>query len=416
MQSADLGNHSSSASSASAASRPSPTSVTPARNGIRAVLRTLFLREFVQAPPGPLRLFDGRLSAQFAWFLPLAAAGFCLGLRQSDPGNNVAAAGDGRSRGAIWFFVLWSATCWALYSSLGGIIHYYYLVPLLPPLSALSAVGATLIWRRANRSRRGIALIAGMLLLSGMWQVYIHTDALGDAGAPIRSANLGWHNGPLLAMLLGCLLALIGLFAIGRQRNARGSSGIVAGFAALGLASLLVVPACWALSSVLVPRLGLLPSADIYRLIEAKSYRLGSDAARRRRAADTKALAQFLIANRGEARYLLTTTTSMVATPLIIETGEPVLARGGYHGLDQSLNPEKLAALVQSRALRFAMVGDVSAVVQPMGGDAADKPVSDWIRLHGTRVDPILWRKSSARGNVELFDLRPGAGLAQATP
>lgn len=393
-------------------SSPGPNPAMSARTRLRDVVRTILRREFVRAPPGPFRLGEGLLAAQFAWFLPFSLAGVVLGLRRKYHRTDFPDASRASFRRALWFFVVWAATCWALYSSLGGIIHYYYLVPLVAPLAALSGIGMALLWQVAKRRASGMLLLVAVILSCGILQAGIHVGALAGTGSILLSTTIGWENTPLLAMLAGCLIAVAGLFSFGWRTTGYGGNRGLPGSAATALVALLVLPGCWALSTVLVAGPGLLPSADIYRLVAARGHALASATMRQWKPADTASLARFLVANRGGSRYLLATTTTMIAAPLIIEADEAVLVRGGYHGLDRTLDPDRMALLVKRGDLRFAMVGDVSAVARRMGGDAADKPVADWIRLHGKRVDPVLWRASPARGNLELFDLHPETGLA----
>ena len=99
---------------------------------------------------------------------------------------------------------------------------------------------------------------------------------------------------------------------------------------------------------------------------------------------------------------------------VVIETGEPVMAMGGFHGLDPIVTPEKLAQLVTTNPVRFVMQGDLSLIDRTMGAVSAGKAVNDWMRANGTLVDPALWwpgiSTASTRG-LELYDLRPGDGI-----
>ena len=108
---------------------------------------------------------------------------------------------------------------------------------------------------------------------------------------------------------------------------------------------------------------------------------------------------------------------------LIMRSGEPVMARGGVHGLDPILTPEKLAGLVESRQVRFATVNDLSMVSRRVGADAAGRPLADWIRANGKPVDLALWRVPDEEGaaasagpprrgaRLQLYDLRPDLPL-----
>jgi hypothetical protein len=120
----------------------------------------------------------------------------------------------------------------------------------------------------------------------------------------------------------------------------------------MGLLALLVVPLAWALSSVLVPGHGVLPSADLTRLINVDgnaSARVGSRLAE---FMGTSKLVGFLKANRQGERHLLSTSTTRLAAPIIISTGEAVMARGGFHGLDPILSTEKLARMIETNQVR----------------------------------------------------------------
>jgi 4-amino-4-deoxy-L-arabinose transferase-like glycosyltransferase len=122
-------------------------------------------------------------------------------------------------------------------------------------------------------------------------------------------------------------------------------------------------------------------------------------------------LAAFLSANRQGERFLLATSSTTLAAPIIIRTGQPVMARGGFHGLDPILTPEKLADLVAARQVRFAMLGDLSFVSRRLGAETAQRPMAEWIRANGKPVDPALWRASGAGGAMMLYDLRPDGAL-----
>jgi 4-amino-4-deoxy-L-arabinose transferase-like glycosyltransferase len=106
----------------------------------------------------------------------------------------------------------------------------------------------------------------------------------------------------------------------------------------------------------------------------------------------------------------------MLAAPIIIQTGEPVMARGGFHGLDPILTPDKLAALVADKQVRFVMLGDLSFISRRMRADIAGRPIADWGRANGKPVDQALWRTDAPDGRrgMRLYDLRPDAGLVPA--
>jgi hypothetical protein len=76
----------------------------------------------------------------------------------------------------------------------------------------------------------------------------------------------------------------------------------------------------------------------------------------RNRAADP-GLIEYLQANRGGNKYLVATTNANSAAPIIIATGEPVMAMGGFTGNDPILTADQLRARVQAGEVRFFLLG-----------------------------------------------------------
>jgi 4-amino-4-deoxy-L-arabinose transferase-like glycosyltransferase len=177
--------------------------------------------------------------------------------------------------------------------------------------------------------------------------------------------------------------------------------------------AVLVLPVAWALSSVFLPGQGVLPSSDLYRLVAV----FGNDGPRVRarpgQSVDISKLVAFLKANRKSERYLLATSTTQLAAPIIIDTGQAVMARGGFHGLDPAVTPETLAQMVAAKQVRFVMIDDVAIVSRRMGARTAGKQVAHWVRANGKLVDPALWRTISTTHGMQLYDLRPETGLVQ---
>ena len=125
----------------------------------------------------------------------------------------------------------------------------------------------------------------------------------------------------------------------------------------------------------------------------------------------------FLRANHRGERYLLATLNSRLAAPVIIDTGLPVMAIGGFMGADPILSPEQFSALAAEGAVRFVLLGDDGA--RRAGRESPQRPIVDWIKANGAAVDPTLWRSTHIRSDrperaapPELYDLHPSAGLA----
>jgi 4-amino-4-deoxy-L-arabinose transferase-like glycosyltransferase len=376
-------------------------SVARARQPVRPGPRTGPLRVFVRVPAGPLRLTDGQLAAQVGWLFPMALIGMGVATlqysvrRPLDPAHLAL---------MLWFG--WALTYGIVYSFAGGFFHFYYMSTMAPPLAALAGVGTVSLWRPSREPGWLAWLLPGTLLLTCAWQLGVETSALPETG----DAWVTW----LHRVLIGGTLIAAGALIVLRALACRASRMLTAGALALGLVSLLVIPMAWTLSNMLTPGEGILPSADLARLlpVERNMARLT-----RRQLGNSRDLAQlvaFLRANHQGERFLLATSSATLAAPIIIHTGEAVMARGGFHGLDPILTPERLSGIAEARQIRFVMLGDLSDVSRRLGGETAGEPITDWIRANGRPVDPTLWRTNGQGGplmRMRLYDLRPEAGL-----
>jgi hypothetical protein len=98
------------------------------------------------------------------------------------------------------------------------------------------------------------------------------------------------------------------------------------------------------------------------------------------------------------------------------------MAMGGFLGTDPILTPETLAGLVAAHRLRYVLLNEPDTLDRAFGAQAAQQPLTDWVRANGRPVDPAEWRPAPSetsppdpgrrrRGGdfsrSELYDLRP---------
>src|SRR5262249_22207933 len=154
-------------------------------------------------------------------------------------------------------------------------------------------------------------------------------------------AQLGdWRTWLYLALVSGTLVAAVGL-VVARSRIAWNRPGCSLAPAALGvgLLALLVTPTAWALSSVLVRGNGPLTLANLSRLVVRDDNAIPRFAGGLGGVAGVQKLVAFLQANHRGERYLLATLSARQAAPIIIKTGEAVMAMGGFMGSDPITTP-----------------------------------------------------------------------------
>jgi hypothetical protein len=167
-----------------------------------------------------------------------------------------------------------------------------------------------------------------------------------------------------------------------------------------------------------------------------------------------------LQANHGDARFLYAVPSAMQASPVIIATGEPVMALGGFTGGDPILTPDALATVVARNTVRFFLlpaaggfpfgppgpagfpggppaVGDFSVGPPAVDGFSGGPPgppglgrseITRWVSDHCAAVPAALWRSDGEMadmsrpkappappgfgGAMQLYDCASPAGSA----
>jgi 4-amino-4-deoxy-L-arabinose transferase-like glycosyltransferase len=311
------------------------------------------LEAYDAVPVGPLRLASPALAAQFAWTLPLAVLGAVFGWR--------------RRRAPVALWGTWTLTYGIVFSAAGGIFHAYYLAALAPPLAALAGIGCFELWRR------GPGHLALGLAATALWQGYI-------AGASL-AWDATWIGFPVVALLASAATVW----------RAKRPPAVIGGVA------LLILPTLWALSTVFAPGNLTLPSSSLARWLGRDDGR-GPLLSRNYGAlTNDPKLRAFLQEHRGEARFLLAAPNALLAAPVIIQSGQPVMAFGGFFGTDPVLSVDAFAKQVELGEVRFVVLGNTRRQ-----GD-----FERWVQAHGTPVDPGLWRSrpTEPRRSIALYDL-----------
>lgn len=327
------------------------------------------------SPTGPLRLFRPRAAAQFAWLLPLALVGIVLAW--SDAWK--AGAPPSRRIGlSLW--TGWLAMYWIVLSFAGGLIHTYYVAVLGPPLAVFSGIAVAGLW---SRWKDGKPIYLPLIILAtAAWQTYL---------CIAQSTTIGsdWLSQTWLASIAIAALCAAVLVALPQP------SGWAKPIAAAAIGALLVAPSLTAASVILRRPNIAAPVANMTALLTPPDTERAALRASRLDAARQK-LVGYLIANREAANFLVAVPNANVAAPLIISTGEPVMAMGGYLGDDPILTPADLERLASARKLRFVMLGGFT--LAPAKQAAALEPIAQWVRANGRLVDAKLWRPSPSGG------------------
>jgi 4-amino-4-deoxy-L-arabinose transferase-like glycosyltransferase len=317
--------------------------------------------------PGILRMFNDIMGGQISWLLPLALVGLVAGIWWSRHGARTDLVRAG--------FVLWGG--WMLihllvFSQARGILHPYYTVVLAPAVAAVAAGGVVALWRLGRANRLLSWLLPAAVLVSAAWAATLLDRTPTYDHWLVPAALVGG-----VAAALALQLAQLRLLGSVRSAVLVGVAGTVA------CAVLLAGPAAYALSTVGMAESGGDPTAG--PTVAAGTSLGGGFAAfgpgGSGRAGGVRfapaggsggtrsgpgggsgstsptALDRYLEAHRGSAEYLVAVDGAQSAEGIILATGKPVMAMGGFTGTDHAPTVAEFKKLVASGKVHYVLVG-----------------------------------------------------------
>ncbi|MBN9390676.1 MAG: glycosyltransferase family 39 protein [Chloroflexi bacterium] len=398
---------------------------------------------------GPLRLFQNYIAGETNWLVPLVLFGLVAlftTVKQrletwKTPRNTALLAWTG-----------WLVSFWLVFSFAKGTIHPYYLVMLAPPLAALTGAGLVALWQVFREKGWQSWLLPGGLLANTLYQVYILayypgwnawllalaglSGLLGVAGLVLgktqdrpvwRNLGLGLSAGQLLAPVTWSLNQLYVTPLNPTLPSARPGVENEAGYLGNRYIWENVTQPAWAgLLTVVLPLAFLIGLAllAVWKFAVSKpdlasrwktgavgvallaAILVGGFVANDRISArtgaiqtaltrpvyrnDTRLLA-YLAANRQDRAYLAAVPTTSEAGPLILQTGLPVLAYGGFMGIDPALSPAQAAQLVHENKLRYFLVSS-NNWFDNVSEEAGTRAIYRWASQNCRVVDPAFWK------------------------
>lgn len=388
---------------------------------------------------GLLRMFNTTLGGQDSWLLPLglfAIPALLFGMRKSlEPDDETRKK---RRR----HLLLWGVSVLTMvgYFSVSEFFHPYYISVMAPFLAVLAGIGLTEM-TRLYRSEKGFAsfLLPLSLLVTLAAQIAMLVSYPSYAKILI----------PVAAVLTGVPAVLL---TIGKLLKNNCSGKMAAACIAVAVAGLLIAPAVWTAFSVFKASFNAqIPSAGPTATERGGSGMMGmnriqnQDGNRSRRdngqnsqsggssggnspapgfsfggapggmggadksSSDAK-LISFLEKNNTGEKFLIAVPSASEAEPIILATGKPVMAVGGFSGNDKTLTVEKLQQMVKSGEIKYFLVGGRGG----MGENSSDE-VTQWVKANGKEVSASEWSSSSSKatdggqgmpgGSGTLYDL-----------
>ncbi|MEU7897695.1 glycosyltransferase family 39 protein [Nonomuraea sp. NPDC049152] len=361
---------------------------------------------------GAGRLFNDVMAGQISWLLPFCAVALVFAALNRR---------TLREHGAAWLvWGGWLLVHYAVFSFSSGTFHPYYATALAPAVAAVTGMGGVLMWRGYRESRAWAWVLPAAVALTGAWAFVV-----------LRRTNefvpwLAW------AVAVAAALAVAGL-VVARLRAGRlraGGAGRrtawwpAAGAVVVALFAGLAGPAAYAVTTLGSPVNGTNPTAgpssgmgrfgqgspggfpgrppgqqgqDGPPLTGQPSPPLtgqpgqdgqdgqpGQDGDRMRggggpgREVDAE-LTAYLEQHQEGATWLVAVGSAGQASSLILETGKPVIAMGGFTGSDPAMSVDRLRELVASGRLKYVLSGG--------GQDRGSAEVTAWVRENCAPVD-----------------------------
>jgi 4-amino-4-deoxy-L-arabinose transferase-like glycosyltransferase len=349
--------------------------------------------------PSIFRIFNKQLAGQIIWLFPLALLGLlaaALRLRRDAVDGLVA------RRQQLWFWGLWIAPMLA-YFSISGNFRQYYMVMLAPGLAALVGLGAVALW--TSYTEKG-------------WQGYLLPSAL-VANAALQACMLlrypGWDNWllPVAAGLTGASAAVLILMKLNNKEHYQ---SIAKWAVTVGIAALIVSPAVWSITPIIYGTQVSMPYAGPELLGSRSENRVQSSGSLNAN------LVAFLVSHNSTEKFLVAVPNASLAEPIILATGKPVMAVGGFSGRDDILTVAKLRQMVKDGEIRYFMLtgttglrngariggltagrgangrtGDVRAEFGfGPGMMGTQNTIDNWVKEHGVAVPSSDWSGGAA--------------------
>ena len=412
---------------------------------------------------GWLRMFNQELGGQISWLIPLAMVGLVAGLwmTRRRPRSDRQRAG----------FLLWGG--WSLlflfaFSFAKGVLHPYYTVVLAPSLAALVGGGGVVLWQ-AGRSRVWLSWLLPLAVVgTAAWSAALLSRTPGYApGLSTAVVAIGVVAAVALvlaltgvvkartlsfaAVILAAVCVLAGPFAYSASTISRSVTGALA---AAGPASAVVATAGG-------PGNGSAPAP-----VAGQGERSGSGTGGEAAAAGgppggappsgalagggqpnqayggpgagpagsnvpirpggssggpgqmggpgsntqvDQGLVSYLVAHKGSATYIVAVEQSQAAEPIILATGQPVMAMGGFNGSDPAPTLAQLEALVASGKVHYVLLTGSTGVIGGDGGggiggggvqtfDATS--IEQWVTTSGTLISSTEYGGQAGFGTL----------------
>lgn len=306
--------------------------------------------------PGLGRMFNHILGGQISWLLPCAAVALAaVAYRyRRRPRTDL-----GRASLILWG--AWLAVHYLVLSFATGTFHPYYTNAMAPAIAALTGIGT--------------------VALAGSWALPSAVAAGATWSFLLLHRTPGWPARLSWMVAAVALVAVLTLAAVRIRPNAGARTAAIA----LGTAAVLAGSAAYAVSPLYGQMASWRPGDPLAGPSDRPHAR--HQGPRALTMPLPAPLIDHLVADQGRATWLLAVPKTSFAYPLILRTGRPVMALGGFTGKDNAITVPKLQGYIRAGRLHYLLIfpGNGPGPVRHGAGI-----INAWVQRNCGVVDPAV--------------------------
>ncbi|WML34807.1 glycosyltransferase family 39 protein [Clostridium sp. OS1-26] len=358
-----------------------------------------------ETPSGITRLFSKNvLSDQIVWFLPLAILGFAAATIK----EKLKFPFDNKRKLALVLWSVWLAPEFIYFSFTKGLFHPYYLTMMAPPIAALTGIGVTAMCELHKEGGWKSWILPVSFVLEGLTQLLMLSYFYNSISTTIRTIIIA---SLILCFTASAALAIWNIINVVKAKkhitednntdlNKSKEMKLSKALVSIALIGTLVTPLIGASTPISHKLSAVTPSAGLELLSSGQRNNFGGGSGPNNN--NTK-LIEFLKSHKTNEKYLLVVSSAGSAQDIIVNTGESVMALGGFSGSDKILTLDQFKELVKKGEVRYVLTGG-------MGGRGSDEDIMSWVQKNGTIVPESEWKDSNEGTNKDSNLVRQNFG------
>jgi len=344
-----------------------------------------------QVKAGLTRLFiKSMLSDQIVWFLPLALLGFIAGAIKEKLGLKL----DNKRKASLVLWFVWLAPEFIYFSYTTGLFHPYYLTMMAPPAAALSGIGIATMWEFYKEGKWKAWLLPIAFAMEGITHMMMLSYFASNLSTVIRNIILA---SLAVCFVASAILSILNILTFIKRKDTIASNNdnikLKKTLTVIATMSILVTPFIGASAAITHSVSSGIPTAGLELLSNSQGggFGFGGEG----NSSGNSKLVDFLKSNKTTEKYLLVVSSSQSADSIIIQTGEPVMALGGFSN-DNILTLDEFKGMVKDGEVRYVLTGG-------MGGSSE---IMNWVTENGTVVPESEYKNTTASSEQNNTNLQ----------